>query len=36
MKHPIYDAPRKRSNVKPGKKNDRTKTESPEQPTMLG
>jgi hypothetical protein len=36
MKDPIYDAPRKRSNVKPGKKNDRTKTESSEQPTMLG
>jgi hypothetical protein len=36
MKDPTSDAPRKRSNVKPGKKNDRTKTESPEQPIMLG
>jgi hypothetical protein len=36
MKDPTSDAPRKRSNVKPGKKNDRTKTESPKQPTMLG
>jgi hypothetical protein len=28
--------PRKRSIVKPGNKNDRTKTESPKQPTMFG
>jgi hypothetical protein len=35
-KDPISDAPRKRSDVKPWKKNDRTKTESPKQPTMLG
>jgi hypothetical protein len=36
MKDTTSDAPRKRSNVKPVKKYDRTKTESPKQPTMLG
>ena len=34
MKGPISDAPHKRSNVEPAKKNDRTKTESPKQPTI--
>jgi hypothetical protein len=33
MKDPTSDAP---SNLRPGKKNDRTRTESPQQPTMLG
>jgi len=36
MKEPTSDAPRKRSNVEPAKKNGRTKTESPKQPTIFG
>jgi hypothetical protein len=36
MKDLTSEVPRKRSIVKPGNKNDRTKTESPKQPTMLG